>query len=145
MPPSPGWYLWAFPFLIIYQIKTDINGKFLISIFTILPIIIIFPNNNFSKFSFLDWDYKYNTTFINNLNGDLIYTLFISLGILIAIRLYRESIQNSYYYKLSKKALVIGIAGGPSTGKDIISKSIIDFLVIIHLYFIRENDYLKME
>ena len=49
MPPSPGWYLWALPFLIIYQIKTDINGKLLISLFTILPIIIIFPNDQFSK------------------------------------------------------------------------------------------------
>ena len=117
MPPSPGWYLWALPFLIIYQIKTDINGKFLITLFTILPIIIIFPGNIFSRLNFLNWDFKYNTTLINNLNEDLIYTLFISLGILISIRLYRESIQNSAYYKLNKKAFIIGIAGGPSTVK----------------------------
>ena len=96
MPPSPGWYLWALPFLIIYQIKTDINGKLLISFFTILPIIIIFPNDTFSRLNFLNWDYKYNTTLINNLNEDLIYTLFITLGILIAIKLYRESIPVSY-------------------------------------------------
>ena len=143
MPPSPGWYLWALPFLIIYQIKTDINGKLLISLFTFIPIIIIFPNDKFSRINFLDWQINYNTNLISNLNQNLIYTLFISLGILIAIRLYRETIQNSAYNKLSKKAFVIGIAGGPSSGKNIISKSIIDLLGNHSSLFIRENDYLK--
>ena len=143
MPPSPGWYLWALPFLIIYQIKTDINGKFLITLFTILPIIIIFPGNIFSRLNFLNWDFKYNTTLINNLNEDLIYTLFISLGILISIRLYRESIQNSAYYKLNKKAFIIGIAGGPSTGKELLSKSLVDILGDHSSLFFRERDYFK--
>ena len=143
MPPSPGWYLWALPFLIIYQIQTDINGKLLISFFTILPIIIIFPNNIFSELNFLNRNYIYNTNLINNLSEDLIYTLFISLGILIAIKLYRESIQNSYYYQLNKKALIIGISGGPSTGKDILSKSIIDLLGDHSTLFLRERDYFK--
>ena len=143
MPPSPGWYLWALPFLIIYQIKTDINGKFLITLFTILPIIIIFPGNIFSRLNFLNWDFKYNTTLINNLNEDLIYTLFISLGILISIRLYRESIQNSAYYKLNKKAFIIGIAGGPSTGKELLSKSLVDILGEHSTLFFRERDYIK--
>ncbi|WP_144038787.1 hypothetical protein [Prochlorococcus marinus] len=143
MPPSPGWYLWALPFLIIYQIKTDINGKLLISFFTFLPIIIIFPNNIFSKLSFLNSNYKYNTILINSLNADLIYTLFISLGILIAIRLYRESIQSSNYYKLNKRAFVIGISGGPSSGKDILSKSIVDLLGDHSTLVFRERDYFK--
>ena len=143
MPPSAGWYLWALPFLIIYQIKTDINGKLLISIFTILPIIIIFPNNYFSKLHLLNWHFKYNTGLINNINEDLIYTLLISLGILIAIRLYRECIQNSAYNILNKKAFVIGISGGPSTGKDILSKSIIDLLGDHSSLFLRESDYIK--
>ncbi len=143
MPPSPGWYLWALPFLIIYQTKTDINGKLLISFFTTLSIFIIFPYDTFSQFKFLNWNYIYNTTFINNLNADLIYTLFISLGILIAIKLYRESIQNSYYYKLNKKALIIGISGGPSTGKDLLSKSIVDLLGDHSTLFLREKDYFK--
>jgi len=143
MPPSPGWYLWALPFLIIYQIRTDINGRLLISFFTILPIIIIFPNNIFSKLDFLNWNFKYNTTVVNNLNEDLIYTLFISLGIVIAMKLYRESIKNSYYYKLNKKALIIGIAGGPSTGKDLLSKSIVDLLGDHSTLFLREKDYFK--
>ncbi len=143
MPPSPGWYLWALPFLIIYQIKTDINGKLLISLFTILPIFIIFPNNYFSRFNFFNWNYEYNTSFINPLNEDLIYTLFISLGILIAVRLYRESIKNSDYYKLNKKAFVIGISGGPSSGKELLSKSIIDLLGDHSTLFLRERDYFK--
>ena len=97
----------------------------------------------FFKIKFLNWNYKYNTNLINNLNEDLIYTLFISLGILIAIKLYRESIQNSYYYKLNKKALTIGISGGPSTGKDILSKSIENLLGDHSTLLLRENDYFK--
>ena len=93
----------------------------------------------------MNWNYQYNTTVINSLNEDLIYTLFISLGILIAIKLYRESIQNGYYYKLNKKALIIGIAGGPSTGKNILSKSIVDILGDHSTLVLRERDYFKWD
>ena len=143
MPPSPGWYLWALPFLIIYQIKTDINGKLLISVFTILPILIIFPNDAFSKITFLDNILIYNTTIINSISQNLIYTFFISLGVLIAIRLYRETIQNNDYYKLKRKAFTIGIAGGPSSGKNTLTKSIIDLIGNHSFITIKETDYLK--
>ena len=143
MPPSPGWYLWALPFLIIYQIKTDINGKLLISLFTILPILIIFPNDQFSKIKILEKSFIYNTNLINNLNQNIIYTFFISLGVLISIRLFRETIQNNDYYKLNRKAFTIGITGGPSSGKNTLSRAIIDLLGNNSSIFIRENDYLK--
>ncbi len=143
MPPTPGWYLWALPFLIIYQIKTDINGKLLISLFTLFPILIIFPKDNFSEISFLNLSLKYNTSLINTLNQNLIYTFFISLGIIIALRLYRETIQNNDFYKLNKKALTIGITGGPSSGKRVLSTAIIDMLGDHSSLLVNENEYLK--
>ena len=143
MPPTPGWYLWALPFLIIYQIKTDINGKLLISLFTFLPILIIFPNNYFSKIKIFDLSFNYNTSLINNLNQNIIYTLFISLGVLIGIRLYREMIQNNDNYKLNRKAFTIGITGGPSSGKTILKNSIIDLIGNHSLLSISENDHFK--
>ena len=142
MPPSPGWYLWALPFLIVYQINTDINGKLLISLFTTLPILIIFPNDYFSELKILDQSFNYNTS-INNVNESIIYTIFISLGVLIGIRLYRETIQNNDYYKLNKKAFTIGITGGPSSGKTILKEAIADLIGDHSLLFIRENDYYK--
>ncbi len=143
MPPSPGWYLWALPFLIIYQIKTDINGKLLISIFTFLPILIIFPYDYFSSIKIFDLSFNYNTSLINNLNQNIIYTFFISLGVLIGIRLYREMIQNNDNYKLNRKAFTIGITGGPSSGKTILKNSIIDLIGNHSLLSISENDYFK--
>ncbi len=143
MPPNPGWYLWALPFLIIYQIKTDINGKLLISFFTLLPILIIFPKDKFSNFSFFNLGFEYNTNLINNLNQNLIYTLFISLGVVIALRLYRETIKNNDYYKLNQKALSIGIIGGPASGKKVLSNAIIDILGNNSSLLINENEYLK--
>ena len=145
MPPTPGWYLWALPFLIIYQIKTDINGKLLISIFTLFPILIIFPSDVFSEISFLNFPLKYNTSLINNLNQNLIYTFFIGFGIIIALRLYRETIQNNDFYKLNKKSLTIGITGGPSSGKSIISRAIIDILGKHSTLLVNEKDYYKWE
>ena len=143
MPPSPGWYLWALPFLIIYQIKTDINGKLLISLFTFLPILIIFPNDLFSQIKLINNSYNYNTSVISTVNQNIIYTFFISLGALIAIRLYRETIQNNDYYKLSRKPLTIGITGGPSSGKKSLTNSIIGLFGNHSSLFIKETDYLK--
>ena len=143
MPPSPGWYLWALPFLIIYQIKTDINGKLLICLFSILQIIIIFPKDIFSKIKLLNFEIQYNTEIINNLTQNLFYTLFIGLGFIIALRIYRESIQKNDYHRLSKRAISIGIAGGPSTGKGTLSNAIIDILGKRTTTLINEKNYIK--
>ena len=143
MPPSPGWYLWALPFLIIYQIRTDLNGKLLITLFTILPILIIFPNNLFSSLTFIQKKFEYNTTYISTLNQNLIYTFFISLGLIIALRLYRETTQNNDYFKLSRKAVAIGISGGPSSGKNKISNAIREILGNKSSAIIEEKDYMK--
>ncbi len=145
MPPSPGWYLWALPFLIIYQIKTDINGKIIISFFTILPIIIIFPKDIFSTFNLLNFKFQYNTEIINNITQNLIYTLFIGIGFIVALRIYRESIQKNVYHKLSKRAIAIGITGGPSSGKDTLSNAIINVLGQNSTSLVTEKNYIKWQ
>lgn len=145
MPPSPGWYLWALPFLIIYQIKTDINGKILISFFTLLPIIIIFPKNIFSTINLFKYKLQYNTEIINNLTQSLFYTFFIGIGFIIALKIYRESIQKNDYHKLSKRPIAIGIAGGPSAGKETLSNAIIKILGKNTTSLISEKNYIKLQ
>ena len=46
----------------------------------------------FSKIKLLNFEIQYNTEIINNLTQNLFYTLFIGIGFIIALRIYRELI-----------------------------------------------------
>ena len=65
---------------------------------------------------------------------NLFFSLLISFGLIYWMFL---------QYKLNKKALIIAISGGPSTGKNILSKSIVDLLGNHSTLELREKDYFK--
>ena len=43
----------------------------------------------------------------------------MAAGAVLAIRMYREGIQNNYYFRNSRKPFTIGIAGDSGAGKDV--------------------------
>ena len=92
MPPTPGWYLWSFPFLIFYQIKADIPGKLLTYIFSIFSVFLLYPYNSGSKLLIGEVSI-FNYRDVGNYS--IIYSFVLALGIIICIRWYRDSIQKN--------------------------------------------------
>ena len=143
MPPNPGWYLWSLPFLIIYQLSTDFNGKLLVSIFSLCAIF--FMSINFSgSTSYLP--IKTEISFKNllgNFDQSFLFTILIGIGITLCIRLYRETIKNNDYFLLSRYPISIGICGGPKTGKEFLTKALVDIFGEHSTKTISQKKYLK--
>jgi uridine kinase len=56
--------------------------------------------------------------------NSLIHTALVAAGIVLAIRIWRETIVRNDYFRLSRKPFVIGIAGDSGSGKDTFSNAI---------------------
>lgn len=118
---SPGWFVWIVPLLVMYQCSSDSYAVVLTLFFS---IAFLFKN-------FLDLSEVFNFIIplvTKLLQGDrltyLAQTLITALGLLLALRIWRESIVNNDYFRLSRKPFVILVAGDSGAGKDTFSDSI---------------------
>ena len=125
MTPAPvGWYLWLVPIFTIHQCRYGLGGIILVTIFSVLfvsyHLLFTFETSpdllNFS----LNKIEVINNSFLQSLH----YSLLIGSGILIALQILREGIRENDYYQLSRKPLVLGIAGDSGVGKSTFSSSL---------------------
>lgn len=119
-PYSPGWFVWSMPFLVLYQIISDRVAIIIVLIFSLL----FFLNTLFSEplhvanGEIFDLTNELSEiTKIVNL-GNLLPTLMVAVGVLLVIRIWRESISRNDFFRLSRKPFVIGVAGDSGSGKD---------------------------
>jgi len=118
VPFSPGWFIWIAPFLLT-QVNSDRKHALMIiwsfsALFAInnvlnIPFTITLNHNNLVISS--PWQVSDNFS-------SIIYTLMIGLGIVLANRMWRETIIKNDYFRLSQKPFTIGIAGDSGSGKD---------------------------
>ena len=117
VPSSPGWFIWVAPFLFA-QVNSNRKHALIIFSFSILfainnilniPFNIFLSHNN--ELITAPWDINDNFT-------SIIYTVMIGLGIVLANRMWRETIIKNDYFRLSQKPFAIGIAGDSGSGKD---------------------------
>lgn len=127
-PSASGWFIWAIPFLIFYQALSGRRSVLFVSLFSFLFVISILLKQKF---------YLYNGTeiylgpIISNyaLNDDqsllsLLDTSIFAIGIVLAIRMWKESISDNYFFRQSRKPFVVGIAGDSGSGKDTLSDAV---------------------
>jgi uridine kinase len=123
-PASPGWFIWAIPLLVNYQATSDRMAVALTSVFSLLYVlssILLNPNELFT-----DQGFEFIASLFQ-LNGDmasLIHTAMVGIGIALIIRIWRETVSQNDYFRLSRNPFVIGVAGDSGAGKDTYSDSI---------------------
>jgi len=126
-PNSPGWFVWIIPLLVTYQISSDKISVILIAAFSMLyvfnslfllpdvlgPILTIFNINS----GVLD---GYLSGYLSSLGN----TAKLAIGIILVMRIWRDTIKRNDYFRLSRKPFVIGISGDSGSGKDTFSDAI---------------------
>jgi uridine kinase len=121
-PASPGWFIWILPLLVAYQISSDRTAIYLTAIFTILYVLgalLFISQNSANSELFSAWGSLGSMQFFKSVRiSSLIHTALVAVGIVLAIRIWRESISRNDYFRLSRKPFVIGIAGDSGAGKD---------------------------
>ena len=143
-PASPGWFVWSMPFLAIYQAMSGRIAILLIGAFSALYVLstllvtpLLFSNG-------LNFDLTHAlhlTGQTGNHATSLLHTSMVAIGIVLAIRIWREAISRNDFFRLSRKPFVIGIAGDSGAGKDTFADAITGLFGVHSVVKLSGDDY----
>ena len=122
-PASPGWYLWALPFLIVYQVGADRVGYWLVTLFSAMVVPLLALTSIGPSLPLL----AANLTppgLLSPHAHSVWLTMVVAVGCILGIRLFRNGIQGNDYFRLSREPLAIGIAGDSGAGKDTLAAAL---------------------
>jgi uridine kinase len=126
-PASPGWFVWCMPFLAFYQAMSGRIAIILVGLFSVLYVIssmLIMPLQ-FNNGIFFDLNHVFNGFLFSGAHTvSILQTTMVAIGLLLAIRIWREAISRNDFYRLSRNPFLIGIAGDSGSGKDTLSDAI---------------------
>jgi uridine kinase len=126
-PASPGWFIWAIPLLITYQATSDRVAIVLTAIFSVLYVLsslLITPRVGVLVDQLNAWGAFQLPPHLNDKVASLVQTAMVATGIILAARIWRETVSRNDYFRLSRKPFVIGVAGDSGAGKDTFSGAI---------------------
>lgn len=127
MPASPGWFVWSIPFLVLYQAMSGRIAILLIGTFSalyVLSTLLITPLQYTNNRGFDLGGALHMSTQLGSHAASLLQTAMVAIGVVLAIRIWREAISRNDFFRLSRKPFVIGIAGDSGAGKDTFADSI---------------------
>ncbi|MBJ7310439.1 uridine kinase [Rugamonas sp. CCM 8940] len=119
-PASPGWFLWLVPTLVAYQMG---SGRMAIALSTAFAALFVLENLPLPALSTLATAAMPASALQLPLLP-LRHTVLTGLGIVLALRIWRETVGSNDYFRLSRKPFVIGIAGDSGAGKDTLAESL---------------------
>jgi uridine kinase len=126
-PASPGWFVWSIPFLVFYQATSGRMAITLTATFSGLYVLSTLINSPLRLSGGGEFD-VHQVLHLSNQVGSharsLLLTGMVAIGIVLALRIWRETINRNDYFRLSRKPFVIGIAGDSGAGKDTYADSI---------------------
>lgn len=127
-PASPGWFIWVMPLLISYQAMSGRVAIALVSLFSALYVLSSLLLMPASALSFSMASGALSIDMLNQSNSHLksiLHTGITAIGIVLALRIWRESVSFNDYFRLSRKPFVIGIAGDSGSGKDTLADTLV--------------------
>ncbi|WP_248744756.1 MULTISPECIES: hypothetical protein [unclassified Pseudomonas] len=126
-PASPGWFIWAIPPLVAYQAASNRVAIAITGIFSLLYVasaLLITPDAKLLVDQ-TNWLPQGSSQWLfGGKLSSLVHTAMVAAGIVLAIRIWRESVSRNDYFRLSRKPFVIGVAGDSGAGKDTFSDAI---------------------
>lgn len=143
-PASPGWYLWIVPALVLHQVNHGTNVKILVGLFSIFFIVHYFLHATGSvPFFFGVEGVAFNgaSPLLGMRLESIIYTLFVTLGLVISLQILRKGVQGNDYYLLGRRPLSIAIAGDSGVGKSLFSQALAQMFGKLSIVEIEGDDY----
>ncbi len=126
-PASPGWFVWCLPFLVLYQAMSGRVAVLLVSSFSTvyaLSILLVTPIHFISGPRFVLDNSLHIPEQVGSYAASLLHTTMVAIGLILAIRIWREAISRNDFFRLSRKPFTIGIAGDSGAGKDTFADAI---------------------
>lgn len=126
-PASPGWFIWAIPSLVAYQAASNRIAITITGLFSLLYVFGTLLSSAHARESIehASWlPQAAHQWLVSGQLSSLVHTAMVAAGLVLAIRIWRESVSRNDYFRLSRKPFVIGIAGDSGAGKDTYSDAI---------------------
>jgi uridine kinase len=127
-PASPGWFIWILPLLVAYQVSGDRAAIYITSIFSVLYVLsaVLFVSSQLEAIlQVLDMQNTVGDAHLISMRLiSLTHTALVATGIVLAIRIWRETVIRNDFFRLSRKPFVIGVAGDSGAGKDTFANAI---------------------
>jgi len=123
-PASPGWFIWVLPLLVAYQASTDRIGIALTTGFSVLYVFSSLLLSHGVLPQVDGWNGGAAALPGLLLVSSLVHTAMVATGVVVAVRIWRETVSHNDYFRLSRKPFVIGVAGDSGAGKDTFSDAI---------------------
>ncbi len=119
-PASPGWFIWALPLLVGYQASADKIAIALTSAFSALYVVSSVLLSHDPAFA--------GIANLASAGGavlpSLLLTTMAATGVVLAVRMWRDTVSRNDFFRLSRKPFVIGVAGDSGAGKDTFSDAV---------------------
>jgi uridine kinase len=141
-PASPGWFIWILPLLVSYQLSGDRVAIYISSIFSGLYVLSALLFIGADHIPLLVEKFTANNYQLSDVRLiSLTQTALVATGIILAMRIWRETVIRNDYFRLSRKPFVIGIAGDSGAGKDTFSNAITNLFGKHSVSTISGDDY----
>jgi uridine kinase len=126
-PASPGWFIWAMPFLVLHQAASGRIAIALIAVFSALYVATCLLT-----LSTIPLAFGGTAIVLPSLPAafgkhavSILHTAMTAVGIVLALRIWREAVSRNDYFRLSRKPFVIGVAGDSGAGKDTLAEALL--------------------
>ena len=126
-PASPGWFIWVMPLLVLYQATSDRLALLLVALFTALFALTHFLAMPAPLVLGSDLALQFSAAMQSRLGAPvpgLMHSALLTLGVILMLRMAREMVFTSDFYQLTRKPLMVGIAGDSGCGKDTLVDSL---------------------
>ena len=126
-PASPGWFVWCLPFLALYQAMSGRMAILLVSVFSaayVLSTLLVTPLQFANGLEFALGVAFHVPGQLGSHTASLLHTGMVAIGLVLAIRIWREAISRNDFFRLSRKPFVVGVAGDSGAGKDTFADAI---------------------
>ncbi len=143
-PASPGWLVWCVPFLSLYQAMSGRVSILLIAVFTaiyVLGTLLVTPLQFANGTEFRLGSVLHVSGQQGSHVASLLHTAMVAIGVILAMRIWREAISGNDFFRLSRKPFVIGIAGDSGSGKDTLATSIAGLFGVHSVVKLSGDDY----
>jgi uridine kinase len=141
-PASPGWCIWILPLLVSYQISGDRAAVYITSLFSILYVLSAILFTGAQQLDLIMHALGMNNlSLLNSRLISLTHTALVATGIVLAMRIWRETVSRNDFFRLSRKPFVIGVAGDSGAGKDTFVNAIASLFGTHSVAAISGDDY----
>lgn len=143
-PASPGWFIWCLPFLILHQLTGRAASAVLAFAFSWLYLVATLAVTplRFSESASFDLSNMLPTSIENEtLVQSFLYTMLTAVGLVLAMRMWRESVRRNDFFRRSRKPFVIGVAGDSGAGKDTFADAISELFGMHSVVKLSGDDY----